>query len=263
MREVEPGGPGRPRVHPPGGRWHGDRGVFAATGQPRSPRRSPRNHRSPRLPNVCLVFGVSHDRQAERAGIGQGGTQDRRGAVGSPSSRSRRRPRRRAHRAPPAAPPPADGDRPVASSSTGEPEAAAAARTREDAGFIERGLGVGHGADGREAAVGRRGQPGCHGLGVLVARLAEMGVQVDEPGATTTPSGTDAVGLGTLEPGDGFEDAAANNDLARPFPPDGRIDQPGAADLEVGATALSGRPASRPAGRAPPSGPRRRWSPGR
>src|SRR5690242_4855509 len=47
-----------------------------------------------------------------------------------------------------------------------------------------------------------------------------------------------------LEPGDRLEDPVGHDDLARPFPPRRGIDQPGVADLEVGARALRGHQAA-------------------
>ena len=75
--------------------------------------------------------------------------------------------------------------------------------------------------------------PVAIGLRVLVAGLAEVRVQVDEARGDDHPVRADAVRIGTLEPGDGFEDAAPNNDLAGALPTDGRIHQPRAADLEI------------------------------
>ena len=107
----------------------------------------------------------------------------------------------------------------------------------KDTRLVERGLRVGHGTDRREAAVRRGGQPGRHGLGVLVARLAEVRMQVDEPRGDHHAVGLDPIGLRAFQPGDRLEDAVADDDLARPLSPDGRIDEPGATDLEVGAGA--------------------------
>ena len=59
-------------------------------------------------------------------------------------------------------------------------------------------------------------------------------MEVDEPGCHDDAVRVDAVGLLALEPGDRLEDAASNDDLAGPFPPGGRVDQPGAPDVEVG-----------------------------
>ncbi len=59
---------------------------------------------------------------------------------------------------------------------------------------IERGLGVGHGHDGGEAAQ-RRG-PGARldRLGLLAAGLAQMGVQVDQAGPDETATGIEDAG---------------------------------------------------------------------
>ena len=53
-------------------------------------------------------------------------------------------------------------------------------------GVGDRG-GVGHGQDGGEAAPGRGRGAGRHRLGVLPARLAQVGVQVDQPGQRDQP----------------------------------------------------------------------------
>ena len=50
-----------------------------------------------------------------------------------------------------------------------------------DRGVIVHRLGVGHGADRREPARGRRARSALDGLGMLEARLAQMHVHVDEP----------------------------------------------------------------------------------
>ena len=57
------------------------------------------------------------------------------------------------------------------------------------------GIGVGHGEDARVAA--ERGGPGAglDGLGLLLARLAEVAVEVDEAGADHAAAGVEgAVG---------------------------------------------------------------------
>ena len=63
-----------------------------------------------------------------------------------------------------------------------------------------------------------------------------------KPGATMTPVGVDAVGVGARQPGHGLEDPVADDDLAGSLAAGGRIDEPGTADLEVGHRALSRAP---------------------
>ena len=57
-------------------------------------------------------------------------------------------------------------------------------------GVGDRG-GVGHGQHGGEAAQGRGPRAGEHRLGVLAAGLAQVGVQVDEPGQRDQAVGVD------------------------------------------------------------------------
>ena len=56
-----------------------------------------------------------------------------------------------------------------------------------DAGMIDRRDGVGHGEDARVAAEGGRPGAGLDGLGLLLARLAEVAVEVDQAGAHDAP----------------------------------------------------------------------------
>ena len=61
-------------------------------------------------------------------------------------------------------------------------------------GGIDGWLGVGHGDNGREAAEGRRPGPGLDRLGLLTPGLAQMGVQVDQPGADQAAPGVEHQG---------------------------------------------------------------------
>jgi hypothetical protein len=63
----------------------------------------------------------------------------------------------------------------------------------DHAGGVGDRLGVGHRVDGGEAAEGRGAGAALHGLGVLAARLAQVGVQVDQP-----RQGDEAVGVDDL-----------------------------------------------------------------
>ena len=90
-----------------------------------------------------------------------------------------------------------------------------------------------------------RGEAGRDRLGVLVAGFAQVDVEVDEARRDDHPVGFDAVGVGAVEPGHRLEDAVTDDDLAGPFPTGSRVDEPGAADLEVGP--LIGHAASVPA----------------
>ncbi len=136
---------------------------------------------------------------------------------------------------------------------------------------------VGHRADHGEAAMGGSGLAGRHRFGVLVAGLAQVGVEVDEAGGHDDPAVADAGPLVALQPVDRAQDAVLDDDLAGSLPAARRVDEPGPAELEVGHDptdrARSGdldrafshpRPPGRPrAGRAGPSAPRPRSSPGR
>ena len=70
---------------------------------------------------------------------------------------------------------------PIASSSTGDPgRDGGRPDPCQHAGLVERRRRVRHRADRREPAVGGRGQPARDRLGILVAGLAQVGVQIDE-----------------------------------------------------------------------------------
>ena len=79
-------------------------------------------------------------------------------------------------------------------------------------------------------AAGRRGQgAGAHRLLVLLARLAQMDVDVDQPGRDDQPGGVDRLGaLGlvdpAVDPGDG---AVLDQQVEVPVQVLARIDRPG------------------------------------
>ena len=80
--------------------------------------------------------------------------------------------------------------------------------------------------------MGGRGQPARHRLRVLVAGLAKVGVNVQEPGQDQEAARPDAPGIVALEPVHGLEDAAADDDLAGPLALRDRVHEPCPADLE-------------------------------
>ena len=100
-------------------------------------------------------------------------------------------------------------------------------------------------------------------LGVLVAGLAEMRVKIDETRRDHDAIRADSFSVGARQPSDGFDDPLADDDVAWSLAPGRRINQPRAADLEIGHARSAVKPdpsrACPPAGRAAPSGPRRRW----
>ena len=84
----------------------------------------------------------------------------------------------------------------VAAGSGGEVE-----HLPDGGGRVDGGLGVGHGHDGGEASEGRGPGPGLDGLGLLPPGLAQVDVQVDEPGgdkAAPRVQGARPLGLETL-----------------------------------------------------------------
>src|SRR5439155_6592313 len=88
-------------------------------------------------------------------------------------------------------------------------------------------------ADGREPAVGRRRKPGRDRLRVLVARLAEVRVEVDEPWRDDYAARVRAAAVTGFQPRDRFQHTVADDDLARPFAPARGVDQPRAAEVEA------------------------------
>ena len=105
----------------------------------------------------------------------------------------------------------------------------------EDGGIVESRRRVRHRADRREPAVRGRCKTGGDRLGVLVARLAQMDVKVDEPRRDDHASLVDRrPPRRALEPGQRLEDAVGDDDLARTLATRRRIDKPRPRDLEVG-----------------------------
>ena len=70
----------------------------------------------------------------------------------------------------------------------------------DDAGGVGDGVGVGHGVHAGEAAERGRLRARQHGLGVLAAGLAQVGVQVDEAGQGHQAVGVDDVAAGRCPP---------------------------------------------------------------
>ena len=133
-------------------------------------------------------------------------------------------------------------------------------------GRVDRRLRVGHGHNGREAA--ERGRPGARldRLGLLAAGLAQVGVQVDQPGADQAAGGVEHPRPVGRVDGIGHRDdlGAGDGDVAGDHT--GRADDGAAADDERG---LRQRPAPprcpparrRAAGTGWPCAPRCRWPP--
>ena len=72
----------------------------------------------------------------------------------------------------------------------------------DGAAIVHRRLGVGHGADGSEAAARRRPSAGLDGLLVLEAGIAQVRVEVDEPRRNDEAGGVDDPGaVGRHAPG--------------------------------------------------------------
>ncbi len=65
----------------------------------------------------------------------------------------------------------------------------------DDAGGVGDRVGVGHRVHGGEAAERGGARAGLDGLGVLAARLAQVGVQVDQAGQRDEPGGVDDLGV--------------------------------------------------------------------
>jgi len=107
----------------------------------------------------------------------------------------------------------------------------------QDRRIVERRGRVRHEADGRKAAMSRGGQPRRDRLRVLVARLAKVGVEVDEAGGDDNAAVVDSLRVPAVQPGDRFEDPVPDDDVARPLPARHRVDEPGPADVEVGHSA--------------------------
>jgi hypothetical protein len=192
-----------------------------------------------------VVLGMVDDRQPEGAGVREGVAQDRRrpnrrSVVGEPDDPGVGQLAERRQRLAG----PSDCHGAVCQQLDGR---AGGRRGRadqcQDARLIDGRRRVGHRADGGESAVGRRRQPGRDGLGILVARFAQMRVQVDEPGRDHDPRCVDAIGLVAGQPRDRLQDTVRDDELAGTGPSGRRIHQPDATQVEIGHAALT--PASR------------------
>ena len=71
------------------------------------------------------------------------------------------------------------------------------------------------------------------GLGVLVARLSQVHVEIDEARRDHDTIRSDPVRFRLGQPGHGLQDAATDHDLAGTLTTGRRVDQPGPADLEI------------------------------
>ena len=232
--EVQAGRPARPA-----GRRRGSRGpVRPPSPRPRpasraAPAPSPRTRRSPRRRRSATA--PRHGRRsAARArphtpAPPAGSSADR---TGDPSSEKPTTPGvgQLAERGQllPCPPERHRADARAARPATRRPTAAARTPARTP-GSSRAGRRVRHRADRREPAVRRRREPARDRLGILVARLAQVGVEVDEPGRDDDPVRPDAVGVRARQPGDGLEDPVARR-RSRPVPrdpPPGRPARPG------------------------------------
>ena len=101
----------------------------------------------------------------------------------------------------------------------------------DHAGGVGDRVGVGHGVHGGEAAEGGGPGAGVDGLGVLAARLAQVGVQVDQARQGDQAAGVDHHGPGDRAQGPGVgDDAVAQEEVLRVTAQDARVlDQVGGA----------------------------------
>jgi hypothetical protein len=77
-----------------------------------------------------------------------------------------------------------------------------------------------------------RGRARGHGLGIFEARLAEMGVEIEEPGRHDDATVRYAGGFSALEPYHRLEHAVRDDDLTRSLAARNGIDEPGLIELE-------------------------------
>ena len=181
------------------------------------------------------LLGVVDDRQPERAGIRERRAQDRGGSHRRAVVREADHPRvgqlAERRQSLPSSP---DRHRPMRQQLDRRPgRGRGGPDPGEDARLVEGRRRVRHGADRGEAAVHGRGEPGRDRLGVLVAGLAQVHVEIDEARGDDDAVRVDARGVRACEPCHRLEDAVAHHDLARTLAPCRRIHQPGAADLEI------------------------------
>ena len=124
---------------------------------------------------------------------------------------------------------------PWASSSTGDPEASGrGAHPASTPGSSSAGVVLGIAQTVVNPPWAAAASPDATVSASSLPGLAQVRVQVDEPGRDDDPGRIDAVRVRALQPGHGLEDAVADDELAGAFPAASRIDQPGAAQVEVG-----------------------------
>ena len=127
------------------------------------------------------------------------------------------------------------------------------------AAVVDR-LGVRHAGHGGEAA-GRRGHgAGAHRLLVLLPRLAQVDVDVDQPGRHHQPGGVEGLGVlrrldAAVELGD---PAVLDQQVERAVEVLARVDHPAAVDQQLRAMPRRSPRGRRTAGRGSPCAPRRR-----
>ena len=150
-----------------------------------------------------------------------------------------------------------------------------------DAGAVDGRRGVGHGDDGRVAAERRASGAGLDGLGLLLARLAQVAVDVDEAGADDAAGGVEgAVGAegpsptAAMRPSTTTTSAVRSPVASTTRPPlmttDGDQARAGSSSVEGRGSGSARQAAGRPgrcrspaAGTGRPCGRRRRCGPGR
>src|SRR5581483_8953217 len=96
-----------------------------------------------------------------------------------------------------------------------------------DPGAIDRRIGVRHRDDRGEPAERGGARPGLDGLGLLVAGLAQVRVEVDEPWGDHAPGCVDHTVGGEVGPDRGDSAVVADHDVAAALA--GRVDQPAAS----------------------------------
>ena len=136
--------------------------------------------------------------------------------------------------------------------------AAGGEHRRDHGGVVERRLRVRHGHDGGEASEGGGAGAGLDRLGLFVAGLAQVGVQVDEARYDEAAGGVEH-GRALDAPSHCGDDAPLDEDVGDPVA--GRVDDASAFDHELVRTVRQPDLPSRGGTRAPPSAPQRRWRP--
>ncbi len=128
------------------------------------------------------------------------------------------------------------------------------------AGVVVHRVGVGHARNGREAAGDGSGGTGRHGFLVLLSRLPQMHVHVDEPGTdnhTARNLDDDDAGFHRQIAADAGDAIAVYQQVEHAVAAVGRVDQPSALKQPLHLQL------HRRADTAPPSARRRRWRPAR